>query len=181
MLAGRMQPARTVHLWAFCTTANLKYSVSVPVLASAVHPMTESVLDLDRVVKTYGDFKAIDNISLSIPKGSIYGFLGPNGAGKTTTFRAILEIIKPNPGNITILGSDSALDVRDRNGLAAREYDPDALSIRQNFPAGCLANRSTSTRQGIVEAVDLYCVTPSLFAASATLCESKPQCTQRLA
>lgn len=83
--------------------------------------MTESVLDLDRVVKTYGDFKAIDNISLSIPKGSIYGFLGPNGAGKTTTIRTILEIIKPSSGNITILGSDSALDVRDRIGYLPEE------------------------------------------------------------
>ncbi len=83
--------------------------------------MTESVLDLDRVVKAYGDFKAIDDISLSIPKGSIYGFLGPNGAGKTTTIRTILEIIKPSSGNITILGSDSALDVRDRIGYLPEE------------------------------------------------------------
>lgn len=67
------------------------------------------------------------------------------------------------------------------NGLAVREYRPDDLAIRQNFPAGCLANRSASTRQRIVETVDRYCVTPSLSAASASLCESKPQCTQRLA
>ena len=67
------------------------------------------------------------------------------------------------------------------NSLAARDYCLDALAIRQNFPAVCLANRSASARQGIVETVDRYCVTPSLPTASATLCESKPQCTQRLA
>ena len=75
-------------------------------------PVPNSVLRLKNVVKTYGDFTAVDGVSLDIPKGSIYGFLGPNGAGKTTTIRMILEIIKPSSGEISILGHPSALDVR---------------------------------------------------------------------
>ncbi|MFT4862422.1 MAG: ABC-2 type transport system ATP-binding protein [Pseudohongiellaceae bacterium] len=83
--------------------------------------MTESVLKLDNVVKTYGDFTAVDGISLEIPKGSIYGFLGPNGAGKTTTIRMILDIVKPSSGRITLLGHSCALDVRNRIGYLPEE------------------------------------------------------------
>ena len=83
--------------------------------------MGEPVLQLNNVVKTYGDFTAVRDLNLSIPKGSIYGFLGPNGAGKTTTIRMILEIIKPSSGEITILGHPSALDVRNRIGYLPEE------------------------------------------------------------
>lgn len=83
--------------------------------------MQDSVLSLSNVDKNYGDFKAVDDISISIPKGSIYGFLGPNGAGKTTTIRMILEIIKPSSGELSILGHPSALDVRNRIGYLPEE------------------------------------------------------------
>ncbi len=83
--------------------------------------MQESVLSLTNVEKTYGDFKAVDKVSISIPKGSIYGFLGPNGAGKTTTIRMILEIIKPSSGELSVLGHPSALDVRNRIGYLPEE------------------------------------------------------------
>jgi len=83
--------------------------------------MTESVLTLDNVVKTYGDFTAVNGISLDIPKGAIYGFLGPNGAGKTTTIRMILDIVKPTSGRISLLGHDSAIDVRNRIGYLPEE------------------------------------------------------------
>jgi ABC-2 type transport system ATP-binding protein len=79
------------------------------------------VLNLSHVSKRFGDFCAVDDISLSIPRGSIYGFLGPNGAGKTTTIRMILDIIKPDSGEITILGEDSALKVRNRIGYLPEE------------------------------------------------------------
>jgi ABC-2 type transport system ATP-binding protein len=81
----------------------------------------DSVLSLKNVIKTYGKFTAVDDVSLTIPKGSIYGLLGPNGAGKTTTIRMILEIIKPSSGNISILGHSSALDVRNRIGYLPEE------------------------------------------------------------
>lgn len=80
-----------------------------------------AVLHLDHVTKYYGDFKAVDDVSLSLPAGSIYGFLGPNGAGKTTTIRMILEIIRPTSGTITVLGSSSALAVRQRIGYLPEE------------------------------------------------------------
>jgi ABC-2 type transport system ATP-binding protein len=83
--------------------------------------MPEPVLQLHNVVKNFADFRAVDGISLQIPKGSIYGFLGPNGAGKTTTLRMILDIIRPSSGTVSILGSDSALKVRTRIGYLPEE------------------------------------------------------------
>ena len=83
--------------------------------------MSEAALTLDHVSKRYGDFNAVDDVSLEIPTGSIYGFLGPNGAGKTTTIRMILEIVKPTHGSITVLGRPSALEVRDRIGYLPEE------------------------------------------------------------
>lgn len=83
--------------------------------------MPKHVLELDKVSKRYGAFTAVDNISFSIPAGSIYGFLGPNGAGKTTTIRMILDILKPDTGTINILGEACALNVRHRIGYLPEE------------------------------------------------------------
>ncbi len=65
------------------------------------------MIELIGVSKTYGGrVKAIDDISLNIDSGCIYGFLGPNGAGKTTTIKLITGIIKPDAGRITVDGVD---------------------------------------------------------------------------
>ncbi len=76
---------------------------------------------LSGITKKYGDFTAVSDVSLEVPRGSIYGFLGPNGAGKTTTIRMILDIVKPTAGRITVLGADSALQVRNRIGYLPEE------------------------------------------------------------
>lgn len=78
-------------------------------------------LQLRHVTKFYGDFKAVNDVTFTLPVGSICGFLGPNGAGKTTTIRMILEIIRPTSGDITVLGSPSALHVRERIGYLPEE------------------------------------------------------------
>ena len=83
--------------------------------------MSDLALELRNVTKFYGDFKAVDDVSLSIPPGTIYGFLGPNGAGKTTTIRMVLDIIKPTSGTITILGHRSVLAARARIGYLPEE------------------------------------------------------------
>ena len=83
--------------------------------------MNAHVLELENVTKRFGDFTAVDDVSLKIPRGSTYGFLGPNGAGKTTTIRMIFDILKPTSGRITVLGARSALDVRPRIGYLPEE------------------------------------------------------------
>lgn len=78
-------------------------------------------LELRDVTKRYGDFTAVQGLSLSVPSGCIFGFLGPNGAGKTTSIRMILEIIRPTNGTISVLGSPSSLAVRKRIGYLPEE------------------------------------------------------------
>src|SRR5574338_812157 len=64
-------------------------------------------IDIQHVVKTYGDHVAVKDLSLQVPRGVVYGLLGPNGAGKTTTIRMILNIIAPDEGTIRVLGAPS--------------------------------------------------------------------------
>jgi ABC-2 type transport system ATP-binding protein len=61
-------------------------------------------IDLRGVVKRYEEHVAVRDLSLQVPRGSVYGLLGPNGAGKTTTIRMILDIIAPDAGSIAIFG-----------------------------------------------------------------------------
>ncbi len=64
----------------------------------------ENVLTVENVCKNYGNFTALNNVSISVPKGSIFGLLGPNGAGKTSLIRIINQIILPDSGNILLDG-----------------------------------------------------------------------------
>src|SRR6478672_3166494 len=66
--------------------------------------MSDFAIDIRNVVKRYEEHVAVRDLSLQVPRGSVYGLLGPNGAGKTTTIRMILDIILPDSGTITLLG-----------------------------------------------------------------------------
>lgn len=83
--------------------------------------MVSPVLELEGVSKRYGRFNAVSDVSLSIPRGSIYGFLGPNGAGKTTIIRMILDILRPDEGSIRVLDRGRTMDVRHRIGYLPEE------------------------------------------------------------
>jgi ABC-2 type transport system ATP-binding protein len=63
-----------------------------------------NAVDLYDITKTFGKNIAVDQLSLAVPKGCIYGFIGPNGSGKTTTLRMIMNILFPDQGNIKVLG-----------------------------------------------------------------------------
>lgn len=84
-------------------------------------PSNGTVLEFENVSKRFGDFTAVRDLSLAVPRGTIYGFLGPNGAGKTTTIRMIFGIMKPTSGRITLLGAHTALQVRQRIGYLPEE------------------------------------------------------------
>src|SRR3954470_23756295 len=84
--------------------------------------MSELAIDIRNVVKRYEEHVAVRDLSLQVPRGSVYGLLGPNGAGKTTTIRMILDIILPDSGNISVLGQpNTAPAVRDRVGYLPEE------------------------------------------------------------
>jgi ABC-2 type transport system ATP-binding protein len=66
--------------------------------------MSENILDVRNVVKNYSNHRALDNVSLEVPKGVIYGLLGPNGAGKTSLIRIVNQITGPDEGSILFDG-----------------------------------------------------------------------------
>jgi len=66
-----------------------------------------NVVEIENVTKTFGSVTAVDNLSLNVPKGCIYGFIGPNGSGKTTTLRMIMNIFYPDSGIIRTFGEES--------------------------------------------------------------------------
>jgi ABC-2 type transport system ATP-binding protein len=68
------------------------------------------MIELNGLTKRYGRFTAVDDMTLSIPRGELFGFLGPNGAGKTTTLRMIAGILLPTCGSVQIAGIDMATD-----------------------------------------------------------------------
>ena len=69
---------------------------------------------LRNVTKRFGGVAAVDNLTLEVPAGSIYGFIGPNGSGKTTTLRMIMHILLPDEGQIEVLGSGDTQAARDQ-------------------------------------------------------------------
>ena len=78
-------------------------------------------INIRGVTKTFGPKTAVNNLHLTIPEGSLYGFIGPNGAGKTTTIRMIMSIIFPDSGELSVLGRKSAVESKDRIGYLPEE------------------------------------------------------------
>jgi ABC-2 type transport system ATP-binding protein len=84
--------------------------------------MTDLAIDVRHVVKRYAEHTAVRELSLAVPRGTVYGLLGPNGAGKTTTIRMLLDIIKPDSGTISLFGRPNAdRAVLDRVGYLPEE------------------------------------------------------------
>jgi ABC-2 type transport system ATP-binding protein len=84
--------------------------------------MPGPALEIDGIAKRYAEHVAVRDLSLTVPRGTVYGLLGPNGAGKTTTIRMVLDIIAPDRGTIRILGaSNRAPGAIDRVGYLPEE------------------------------------------------------------
>ena len=90
------------------------------------------MLELRNVTKTFGGFKALDDLSMAVPKGTVYGLVGPNGAGKSTAIRCMVGVYRPDSGETTVDGSG----VYENPDLKARiGYIPDDIFY---FPAATL-------------------------------------------
>lgn len=73
-----------------------------------------AAVEIDQVTKQFGTHVAVNNLSLTVPQGSIYGFIGPNGSGKSTTMRMIMRIIMPDSGHLKVLGEENWDAANDR-------------------------------------------------------------------
>ncbi|NBO69287.1 MAG: ABC transporter ATP-binding protein [Bacteroidetes bacterium] len=95
------------------------------------------IIEIRSLCKTFGQFRAVDNLDITVNQGDIYGFLGPNGAGKSTTIRMLLSLISPTSGNISVFGH-SLLTHRNQilSGIGAIVEKPDFylyLTAEQNI------------------------------------------------
>jgi ABC-2 type transport system ATP-binding protein len=85
----------------------------------------ETIIQTSNLTKFYGKSRGIENVSITVNKGDIFGFLGPNGAGKSTTIRTLLDFIRPTGGNATVFGLDSRRDsvaIRKRIGYIPGDF-----------------------------------------------------------
>src|ERR1043165_9336546 len=84
--------------------------------------ISDLALEISGVTKRYAGHTAVRDLSLRVPRGSIYGLLGPNGAGKTTTIRMLLGIVQPDEGSIVVLGNpEGGWMVNERVGYLPEE------------------------------------------------------------
>jgi len=82
---------------------------------------TDITVQLDRVSKSFGDFTAVRELSLTVRAGRVFGLLGPNGAGKTTTIRMIVNITAPDTGTVTLFGGTMNAELQNRIGYLPEE------------------------------------------------------------
>ena len=99
------------------------------------------MLEMNHVTKAFGDFKALDDLTLSVPKGTVYGLVGPNGAGKSTAIRHLTGIYRPDCGTVTVGGQPMGDDptLKDRIG-----YIPDDVFY---FPSATMEDMHRFYRQ----------------------------------
>ncbi len=120
------------------------------------------MIQLIDLTKRYGSFTAVDRVTLTVPKGSLYGFLGPNGAGKTTTLRMIAGILRPTAGRALIGGDDvvrAPLAAKTRLGfIPDRPFVYDKLTGAEflRFVAGLYGQEGAVVERRIDELLDVF-------------------------
>ena len=80
-----------------------------------------NAIEIRDVTKQFGNVIAVNHLSLAVPEGSIYGFIGPNGSGKTTTIRMIMDILRPDSGQVQVFDGNSRSSARDEIGYLPEE------------------------------------------------------------
>jgi ABC-2 type transport system ATP-binding protein len=97
----------------------------------------DSAVEVDRLVRRFGTFTAVDDVSFSVQPGELFGFLGPNGAGKTTTISILCTLLRPSGGRARVAGYDVASErdhVRSSIGLVFQEVTlDDYLTAEENL------------------------------------------------
>ena len=134
--------------------------------------MTPNTVEVKNLVKTFGKFRAVDDVSFYIPQGEIFGLLGPNGAGKTTTIRMLIGILRPDSGTANVLGFDvrkKPEEVKKRIGYMSQKFSLyNDLSVRENLDFYAAIYNDMSARQRrirvdeMLERVDLTDMQKSL-------------------
>lgn len=118
-------------------------------------------VETEQLTRRFGDFTAVDRISLKIRQGAIYGFLGPNGSGKSTTIRMLCGIIEPSSGSGQVLGLDIARQserIKAQIGYMSQRFSLyDDLTVRENleFFAGMYSLQPQEKKRRIEEMIEM--------------------------
>ena len=123
--------------------------------------MADEAILTSRLTKSYGPVLALDHLDLEVRRGEIFGFLGPNGAGKTTAIRLFLDLLRPDSGQVTVLGLDpraQGVELRRRVGYLPGDFTVDGnqtarqlLTYLGNLRGGIRRDRI----EGLAERLDL--------------------------
>ncbi len=119
------------------------------------------VLEVEKICKRFGDFRAVKEVSFSMEEGVIFGLLGPNGAGKTTSIRMIMNIILPDSGHVSVLGETHSKTANDFIGYLPEErglYRKMKIRDLLMFMAALKRTNKRKARQAVdywIEKVDL--------------------------
>ena len=120
--------------------------------------MTEIAIDAVGITKSFGENKVVDDFTIRVPKGAIYGFLGPNGSGKTTTIRIICGLLTADAGGGSCLGFDirtEAAKIKERVGYMTQKFSLyQDLTIRENLDFVARMYRLGNRKARVQEALD---------------------------
>lgn len=123
--------------------------------------MADLTVQVENLVKQFGDFTAVDGISFTLYAGEVVGYLGPNGSGKTTTIRMLLGLLRPTSGRAQVLGFDSQRQteaIRPLVGYMSQKaalYDELTIAENLAFYAGIYGLSTTDRRQRQGEVLEL--------------------------
>jgi ABC-2 type transport system ATP-binding protein len=96
--------------------------------------VSDAVIQINGLVKTFGAFRALDDLDLTVVPGEVHGFLGPNGAGKSTTIRVLLGLLRKDAGTVRLLGGDPWAEAAELHRRLA--YVPGDVSLWPNLSGG---------------------------------------------
>ena len=120
------------------------------------------MIEIENVVKRFGDLAAVDGLSLTVPPGELFVFLGPNGAGKTTTIKLITGLLRPTSGRVSLGGYDVQRDYVQARSLLS--YVPDQPFLYEKltgreflrFVARMYGMERRATEQKVAELAELF-------------------------
>ena len=122
--------------------------------------MSSSAIRTEGLTRDFGSVRAVDDLSIEVAAGEIFGFLGPNGAGKTTTFRMTVGMVRPEEGSVILLGTDvgkAPMHRRARIGMGYLSQEPSVfrgLTVEENVTAVLeLVEKDKGERAKIMDAL----------------------------
>ena len=121
----------------------------------------EKIIEIENLTKSYGKFKAVDDLSLYVEKGKIFGLLGPNGSGKSTTINCILSLLNYEKGSIKIFGKEmqpNSYDIKAKIGVVFQDVAVfDELTVYENinYFCGLYINNKDKRKKYVEDAIKL--------------------------